>query len=114
MKCLKSIKRKLIIGCYIILNLFLLQGCGGSGGSSGTSVGKCTAATPPTFSSVQTIFANNCDYCHGHTFQNYSTALSDSANIYTRVSNGSMPQGATLSAADLNAIEQWVSCGSKQ
>ncbi|MGZ3774404.1 MAG: hypothetical protein ACXVCY_11425 [Pseudobdellovibrionaceae bacterium] len=113
MNIARGFKGKFIAGFYFAV-LALSQGCGGGGANTGTTTGSCTHATPPTFSTVQTIFANNCDYCHGHSFETYSTAYSSSANIYSRVSNGSMPQGASLSAADLGAIQQWIACGSKQ
>ncbi|MGZ3743595.1 MAG: c-type cytochrome [Pseudobdellovibrionaceae bacterium] len=96
---------------FLVASVFFLGCAPAKDSTTVTTPAPCTSATPPPFSSVQTIFSNSCGGCHG--FQNYSTASTDSANIYTRVSNGSMPQGGSLSATDKNAIEQWVSCGSK-
>jgi hypothetical protein len=62
---------------------------------------------------AHSFFTTNCTACHSQ-FGTYGSVQSDKTNIQTKISNGSMPAGSTLSASDKSRILQWISCGLPQ
>jgi hypothetical protein len=99
---------------FLIFTSAFYLGCAPSDKGGSTEVGACTSGTAPTFSSVSNIFTQNCDGCHGHQFSVYANAITAASSIYSEVTAKRMPQGSSLSSADLSAIQQWIACGSKQ
>jgi hypothetical protein len=79
-----------------------------------------TPAPTPTVSysqSVSPILASSCVGCHSDmgTYQglmNYVSAGNpDSSSLYTSVHGGSMPQGSSMSTADITTIYDWIQEG---
>ena len=73
------------------------SGGSSSGGSTSTTAAQCTPDTWSNF--AQSFFNNNCGQCHSQ-FSSYSSVVSDAKSITSKISNGSMPQGSSLSASD--------------
>ena len=92
--------------------------CGNGKCDTGETATSCpadcggTTTCKTTYSSVQTIFKNNCNGCHGHQFGtacNYASGKLSSIKSY--VSTGSMPTNKSLSSSDKSAILKWISDG---
>ena len=79
-----------------------------AGETTASCPGDCPVKTCTTYSDVQAIFQNNCNGCHGHQFGNGCSSASNYSSIAAYVSNGSMPQGKKLSAADKAKIAAWA------
>ena len=102
---------------FLILICGLISSCGTSNSNSSkmTPINvACNSTNPPVYTNdVEFILKNNCSSCHSG-FDSYSGALGSAASIETQVFNGTMPRNSSLTAADKDAVVQWVACGSKQ
>jgi len=87
----------------------------GTGGSACTGVSaKFTADVQPILTTVCSINSN----CHasgstnsGGPFTNHAQVAAKAATIKTAISNGTMPQGGSLSQAQKNAFICWIDGG---
>jgi mono/diheme cytochrome c family protein len=62
----------------------------------------------------QAFFATNCVSCHSHNHSSFSTQSNvqkDASDIESRIKDGDMPEGATLTAAQISDVETWLKCG---
>jgi hypothetical protein len=88
----------------------------GNGNGNGNSNDPCADIT---FSAkVKPIIDSNCLQCHGNggTFPNltsFSNISRNAGSIKSAVVSRRMPQGGSLSQADIDAIACWVDAGAK-
>jgi hypothetical protein len=93
-----------------------LSACGGvdetltDGGSSTGGLGSASC-TDSWSGYGATFFASRCASCHHHAGQFTTAASVRSALVEADISNGSMPQGAALSAAEKARVLAYLGCG---
>ncbi|MEI6397359.1 MAG: hypothetical protein WCO71_01190 [Pseudomonadota bacterium] len=76
-----------------------------------TSGSAALTSTPNWTNSVGSIFANNCQSCHGTTYSNYNYVQANSYSIMSRINSGNMPKGHLMPSMDKSTLQQWVSAG---
>ena len=76
-----------------------------------TSESAALTSTPNWTNSVGSIFANNCQSCHGTTYSNYNYVQANSLSIMSRINSGNMPKGRLMASMDKSSLQQWVSAG---
>ena len=93
-----------------------LRGCGITYGGLGCSSGKCetdASRNPDTWSALAgNFFATYCNQCH--TYMTVASVQAAQSMIKAAITDGSMPQGATLTAATKTCILNWLSAGDPQ
>ncbi len=82
-----------------------------SGGSSGGTTGACAGETWGNF--AQSFFQQSCVSCHWD-FGLYLVVFFDSSSISSKIQDGSMPLGGTLTATQKQDILTWLGCGMPQ
>lgn len=117
-------KRKaLYCSTIIILSVLTISSCskssGGSGGGGATV--NCANITNKAFAAdISPIIQSVCAVAGCHAagsgngpggLTNYTQVFNARSAIRTAVSNGSMPQGSTLSSSQKNSIICWIDSG---
>jgi hypothetical protein len=70
--------------------------------------------TPDTWGNwASGFFSTNCAGCHSWA-NSYTSVKSRQANNQAYISDGSMPQGGSLSSSDKQRVLAWLGCGSPQ
>ena len=94
---------------------------GGGGGGGGTTV-NCTSVPKSFTTDVNPTIQNFCNLsgCHNSgsangpgPLTNYTQVFNSRITIRAAISSGSMPQNATLSAAQKNSIMCWIDAGAQ-
>lgn len=108
----------LVIGCIIFNISCSKKSSTDTGGGGGT---PCTGVAAKFAADVQPILTTVCSInsnCHasgstnsGGPFTNHAQVAAKAATIKTVISNGTMPQGGSLSQAQKNAFICWVDSG---
>ncbi|WP_407525461.1 cytochrome c [Lacibacter sp. MH-610] len=112
--------RKLILSLLIAVVLY--TACKKSSDDGGNNPPNNPPNCSISFASrVSAIVQTNCAFtagCHGAGSTNSGGPLTNHSQIFNRRSNiraavqaGTMPQGATLSAADKADLISWIDCG---
>jgi hypothetical protein len=107
----------LAIGCV----LFNISCSKKSSADTGSGGGSCTGVSAKFAADVQPILTTVCSInsnCHasgsinsGGPFTNHAQVAAKAAAIKTAISNGTMPQGGSLSQAQKNAFICWIDSG---
>lgn len=81
----------------------------------------CSSISPKFSSDIQSILSTSCSInsnCHatgssnsGGPFTNHTQVSAKKAAIKTAISNGTMPQGGSLTQAQKNAFICWIDAG---
>lgn len=92
-----------------------------SGGTGGTKTFSCVGISPKFSTDVQPILTTLCSInsnCHaggssnsGGPFTNYTEVNAKKSNIRAAIIAGTMPQGGTISQAQINAFICWIDSG---
>ena len=70
----------------------------------------CTGAAKSFSTNVSPIFQSACVGCHSK-FSSYSGITGDKSAIRSKIVDGSMPQGGSLTTAQKNSIVCWIDNG---
>ena len=70
----------------------------------------CTGAAKSYSSNVAPILQGSCSGCHSQ-FASYPGVSADRAAIRSKIVDGSMPQGGSLTVAQKNSIVCWIDSG---
>lgn len=110
---------KKILASMTMTMTMALAACGGA------SLGDCPADSTTTQSAGRTLIQNRCAICHSSmltgaaraaapTDVNYDTLEATRLNAdsgWAEVEAGSMPQGSTLTTAEVESIRVFLACG---
>jgi hypothetical protein len=70
----------------------------------------CTGGTKSFATDVLPLIQNNCESCHA-SYSNYSQISGSKSSIRSKIVDGSMPPGASLSTDQKNIIVCWIDNG---
>ncbi|MCX6306898.1 MAG: hypothetical protein NT040_18180 [Bacteroidetes bacterium] len=99
--------KKIMIG--LLFCSALMGGCKKSS-TTPAYTPDCTGAVKSYSSDVSPIIQSACANCHSN-FSNYAQISGDKSAIRSKIVDGSMPQGGSLSAAQKNNVVCWIDNG---
>jgi len=99
--------KKIMLGVFVC-SVFL-GGCSKSSTSSSYTP-DCSGAAKSFTKDVLPVFQSVCVGCHSK-FSSYSGISADKSSIRSKIVDGSMPQGTSLSSAQKNNIICWIDNG---
>ena len=94
---------------YLISLAIILASCAKS--SDNSAYTPDCSGTAKTFSKdANPVISNSCSGCHSQ-YSTYSQIVASKASIRSTIVDGTMPKGATLTAAQKNAVVCWIDNG---
>jgi len=98
--------KKLIM--YILASSILIVACKKTSTNPSYSP-TCTSSGKSFSSDVLPILKNSCSDCHS--FNDFASVSGQTSRIRSKIVDGSMPQGSSLTTAQKNAIVCWIDNG---
>ena len=94
---------------YLLSSAIVFASCAKSADSS--SYTPDCSGTAKTFSKdANPVISSSCSSCHSQ-YSTYSQIVASKASIRSSIVGGTMPKGATLTAAQKNAVVCWIDNG---
>ena len=94
---------------YFVAYASIMSSCSKTSTNPGYTA-DCSGATKSFSKDVLPVIQNNCSGCHSQ-FSTFSGISANKANIRSRIADGSMPRGGSLTTAQKNAVVCWIDNG---
>jgi hypothetical protein len=95
---------------FVLVSCIVLVGACKKSSTTPSYTPDCSGPVKSFSTDVKPIFQSVCSACHSN-FSTYSQIAGDKTSIRSKIADGSMPQGSSLSDAQKNAIVCWIDSG---
>jgi hypothetical protein len=94
---------------FAVICIAFMSGCK-KDSSSNSYTPDCSGGTKSWNADVKPVMEAGCVSCHG-SYSTYSAVYASRSSIRSKIADGSMPEGSSLSTGDKDIVVCWIDNG---